>query len=185
MLILASASPRRQEILSMITANFEVALPEIEEIIPSDIPLQQAVIELARQKAEDVFKSYPTDIIIAADTVVELNGEIFGKPKDVKQAHYHLSSLSGGEHNVHTGVYLLSKTLKHGFCSTAKVCFDEISDAEIEGYISTDEPYDKAGSYAIQGIAGRFIKGITGDYYTVMGLPLNMLYRCLTDNNIL
>ncbi len=185
MLILASSSPRRKEILSMITTNFKVVVPTAEEIIPSNKTAQEAVVILAKQKAHEVFSAHSNDIVIASDTVVELNNEILGKPLSPDESRCHLNKLSGVTHNVHTGVHIMSNEHNYSFCSTAAVTFDHLTQAEIGDYINTKEPSDKAGSYAVQGLGGRFVKSISGDYYTVMGLPLNKLYRYLSDNKLL
>ncbi len=185
MIILASASPRRKEILSMITTDFKVVDPDIEEVIPQGTAPSDAVVLLARQKAENVFMRCSDDVIIASDTVVELEGEIFGKPTDRENSIYQLSRLSGKIHNIHTGVAVLSRTLDHTIYSTTSVQFDNVSQKEIEDYIATGETADKAGSYAIQGLGGRFVSKISGDYYTAVGLPLNLLYRFLLQNKVL
>ncbi len=185
MIILASASPRRSEILSTLTKNFKVISPEVEEIIPPDMSPTEAVVYLARLKAEAVQSRHSGDVIIAADTLVELNGEIFGKPTDTIHSEYQLGKLSGSTHNIHTGVAIISGEEYISFCTSSTVTLDVLSEKEIKEYIATGEPADKAGSYAIQGIAGRFITEMSGDYYATVGLPINSVYNHLKRMNIL
>ncbi len=185
MLLLASASPRRKEILSMIIDDFEIVQPVGEELVPIGMAPSDVAVYLAEQKANEVFAANREHVVIAADTVVELDGSIFGKPHHKEESITHLQSLSGRIHRVHTGVCIAANNNMHSFCATAEVAFDELSRQEIEEYVATGEPVDKAGSYAIQGLGGRFVKEIVGDYYTVMGLPLNLVYRHLKDNGFI
>ncbi len=161
----------------MITTDFIVVSPKFDEVIPQNLSPAEAVVYLALEKAKEVLHSHPNDTIIASDTIVELNGKIFGKPQDEEEAFFHLSSLSANTHNVHTGVAIISKDKAVSFCSTANVTFDKLSSEEIISYIKSGEPMDKAGSYGIQGLGGRFVSHINGDYYSIMGLPLNRVYR--------
>ncbi len=181
MIILASASPRRKEILSMITDDFKIVVPEFDETIPDGLSVTEAVMYLSKEKAKEIYEKQKDDMIIAADTIVELDGVIFGKPLDFEDSVRQLSALSGKIHNVHTGVTVMFKDEINTFCSSSNVTFDELSLEEIHEYINTGEPMDKAGSYAIQGIGAKYIKSLNGDFYAVMGLPLNELYRLITN----
>ena len=195
-IILASASPRRNELLEQIGAEFVVCPAKGEEIITEEEP-SAVVMELSRQKAEEVASGVltyneqhaelvtPQDIlVIGADTVVAYENQILGKPKNEEDARRMLSMLAGCGSAGHTGFALirLSDMAESCGCETTYVAFDEMSPEEIEAYISTDEPYDKAGAYGIQGRAALYIPGITGDYFNVMGLPLHAVYAAARDS---
>lgn len=180
-LLLASASPRRREILGMLELPFEAAPAKNEDSIDPGLPIDEAVGLVARGKAEEVAASHPGRIVIGADTVVAIDGKILGKPKDENQAHKMLSTLQGRTHEVYTGVWVCSPGGGSGFTDCAKVEFYPMSDAEIDAYIATGEPMDKAGAYGIQGKGMRNIRGISGDFYTVMGLPGARLWRFLKE----
>ena len=178
--VLASASPRRKEILSTLLSDFEIRVSESEEKPVASTP-EETVKAIAASKGLDVLlKASEKEIIIAADTLVFCDGEILGKPKGKADAKRILSLISGRTHYVATGVFV---GIKDGgsqeydvFSEKSEVMVDELSEEEIENYISTDEPYDKAGAYAIQGLFGKHIKGIKGDYYNIVGFPLNAFY---------
>ncbi|MBR3588351.1 MAG: septum formation inhibitor Maf [Clostridia bacterium] len=178
-IILASASPRRKELLTLAGIEYEVVVSQCEEILPDGITPDKAVEELARQKAEDVFSRNPDCMIIAADTVVALGNTILGKPKDEDDAFNMLSSLSGRRHTVFTGVCIKTKEKTDIFHVATDVEFYELSEKEINDYIATGEPMDKAGAYGIQGKGFVLVKGIHGDYYNVVGLPLAETVRHL------
>lgn len=178
-LILASASPRRSELLRLITADFLVVTSQADESLPAGIPPPQAVMLLARRKAEAVALSHPGDVIVGADTLVVLGDEIFGKPRDRQHAVDMLTALSGRTHAVHTGVCVCKADETDCFFKTAYVTFAAMDKQEIADYAASGEPDDKAGAYGIQGRGARFIAHIEGDYYTVMGLPVQALYRAL------
>ncbi len=171
-IILASASPRRKELLSLAGIEYTVVPSECKEILPENITPPRAVEELAKQKADDVFKRYPDCMIIAADTVVALGNVILGKPKDDDDAFQMLSSLSGNIHTVYTGVCIKTSDGEEVFHSATAVEFYKLTEEEIRDYIATGEPCDKAGSYGIQGKGSLLVKGINGDYFNVVGLPL-------------
>lgn len=171
-IILASASPRRKELLTLAGIEYEVIVSQCEEILPDGITPDKAVEELARQKAEDVFSRNSDAMIIAADTVVALGNTILGKPKDEADAFTMLSSLSGRRHTVYTGVCIKTKDKTDIFHVATDVEFYELSEKEIKDYIATKEPMDKAGAYGIQGKGFVLVKGIHGDYFNVVGLPL-------------
>lgn len=179
MLILASGSPRRRELLSLITDEFEVFVSGCDEFIPEGTPAEKVPGILAKQKALAVAKLRPEDTVIGSDTVVVLNGRIFGKPKDEEDAHAMLKALSGRKHFVYTGVAVAEKGEVRSFVQKTEVEFYELSDETIDKYIETLEPMDKAGSYGIQGKGSVLVKGIVGDYFNVMGLPVAETARFL------
>ena len=179
MIILASQSPRRKELLSMCGFEFEIKPAEADETLPEGISPKDAVEYLSKIKAEAIDDN--ENIIIGADTVVALGNEILGKPSDDEDAYNMLSSLSGKIHSVFTGVTLKKKDKIITFHSETEVEFYEITDEEIKNYIATGEHKDKAGSYAIQGFGGLFIKGIRGDYNNVVGLPVAELSRKIKE----
>ena len=179
MLILASQSPRRRELLSLITEDFEVIPAKGEERADRSLPPDKYVCELARHKAEEVAAAHPGAVVIGADTVVSAGGQILGKPADADDAQRMLRLLSGTEHSVFTGVCVISAGGQQVFCCETRVRFDELDDREIADYIASGEPFDKAGAYGIQGRGALLVGSISGDYYNVMGLPVNMLYRRL------
>ncbi len=181
-IILASASPRRREILSMLGVSFDVEVSKTEEVTIQTEP-DEIVKDLASQKAAAVAKHHIKEycMIIGSDTIVWLNGRVLGKPADEKEAKQMLKELSGNIHSVHTGVCIIKcengKMTKTCFADKADVTFAEMDEEEIDWYVSTGECKDKAGAYAVQGLGGRFVKGICGDFYTVMGLPMAALYK--------
>ncbi|MBM6619749.1 Maf family protein [Bacillus suaedaesalsae] len=176
-LILASSSPRRKELLTNLGITFDVSASTIEEIInPSHTP-EEVVVSLASQKARDVAKQYPNSIVVGADTIVVKNTNILGKPKDEEEAFKMLSMLSGTTHHVLTGVALVKAGSVHSFYVDTEVTFWPLSKEDIKQYIQSKEPFDKAGSYGIQGLGAAFVKEIKGDYFSVVGLPVSTLIR--------
>lgn len=183
-LILASQSPRRKEILNSVGLNFEVMPVDADETLPEGIEAADAVTLLARRKAKALLEAYPEfseSVILAADTLVECFGEILGKPEDKEDARRMLTMLCGCGSAVHTGICIAYKGKFATALETAYVTFDEMSPEEIEDYISTDEPYDKAGGYAVQGRAALYIAGVTGDWYSVVGLPIHAVKNLLDE----
>lgn len=182
-IILASSSPRRYELLQKITPDFEVKVSGCDETIPDNTLPGDAVSLLSERKARAVAAELDTDdyIIIASDTVVALDDMILGKPEDYNSAYNMLSKLSGRTHHVYSGVCILTNNSCDVFYERTAVTFNTLSDAEIRSYIESGEPMDKAGAYGIQGIAGKFITSINGDYYNVVGLPLSSLYTHIKD----
>lgn len=177
MIILASKSPRRKELLSFITTDFAVKSADVDETLPQGITPDKAVEYLSKIKAEP-FKN-ENDIVIGADTVVALDGKILGKPRDDADAFATLKMLSGREHSVFTGVSVIKGEKIEIFSVQTKVKMFELTDEEIEEYIATDEPFDKAGSYGIQGKGSLLVEKIDGDYFNVVGLPISRLNRVL------
>lgn len=175
-LILASASPRRKEILERLGLSFAVD-PARRELPPDpSLPAGQAVLAVARGKAEEVAERHPGTVVLGADTAVCLEGTLLGKPRDERHARAMLTALQGREHQVLTAVWVCAppvpgRPASGGFVSRARVRFYPMSGREIGEYIATGESMDKAGAYGIQGFGMRYIRDISGDYYTVMGLP--------------
>ena len=187
-LVLASASPRRRELLTNAGIPFIVQPSEIPEL-PREGEAPQACAErLAREKARDVFRQRPQDFVLGADTIVIVGGQILGKPRDAADAARMLRLLSGRTHQVTTGVCLIGPDRKGRSCledtrsETTLVIISELSDDDIQSYVATGEPLDKAGAYAIQGIASRWISRIEGDYFNVVGLPVSLVYQMLREN---
>jgi septum formation protein len=179
MLILASASPRRSELLRDAGIVFEVQPADVpEDPLPGE-PAKALAERLAREKAMAIARSRPTEVILGADTVVVIDGEILGKPADAGDAARMLRLLSGRRHEVITGVCLVAGGQWSVASETTSVTMSEISDDEIAEYVATGEPMDKAGAYAIQGIASRWIPRIEGDYSNVVGLPVALVWRML------
>lgn len=180
-LVLASASPRRRELLSQIGIEPEIVPSTVKEVITSDIP-EEAVMELSRQKAMDVARfQEPGTLVIGADTVVAVGGRILGKPGSHEEASRMISMLEGGDHQVYTGVTLIlcgqSEEKVHTFAERTDVSVYPMSKEEIRAYAESTEPMDKAGAYGIQGKFAAFIKGIDGDYNNVVGLPVGRVYQ--------
>ena len=174
-IILASASPRRRELLSMIFPDFEVIPSNVEEIIPEDIDIHSAPEYLSKIKALDIAKAYPEALVIGADTSVIIDNKILGKPKNKAEAYDMIKSLSGNEHFVITGCTIIYGENIVSFSEKTSVFFNDLSEQEILDYINTDEPYDKAGGYGIQGKGALLVNKIDGDYFNVVGLPVSKL----------
>ncbi len=181
-IILASASPSRRELLEQIGVNFSIKPSTCEEVITETSP-KKVVESLSLQKAADVAKNEGINTItIGSDTIVAMDDKIFGKPKDREDAFNMLKALSGKTHQVYTGVTFIIKHkdmdnfIIHTFHSKTDVVMKEMTESEINWYLDTNEPYDKAGAYAIQGYSAIFIDKINGDYNTVVGLPVSMIY---------
>lgn len=173
--ILASKSPRRREILSELGLKFEILTADTDETCMLTDP-HAYVEELSLRKASAVIDKIDSDtIIIASDTIVVCNGEILGKPRDRSDAKRMLDMLSNSKHDVISGIALISKSKAVAASETTHVFFDTMTEADKEIYLNSSEPYDKAGAYAIQGLASMWIKGIDGDYFNVVGLPVKRL----------
>ena len=186
-IILASASPRRKELLSQIDIPYDVIPSKKEEVITSTVP-SEIVMELAKQKAEDVVKSENCidKIVLGADTIVAMNGEVMGKPKDEAEAFTMISKLQNATHQVYTGVSLSylnedDKIISHVFYEETLVNVYPMSEQEILDYRATGTCMDKAGAYGIQGCFAAYIKGIEGDYNNVVGLPIGRVYQELKN----
>lgn len=176
-IVLASASPRRKEILENLGLEFEICPSDVDESIKETMSPEDAVIEVSKRKALSCLEKYKKDaLVISADTVVCLDNKIIGKPKDKEDAFDILKSLSGKEHFVFTGYTLLEEDKIVTGAVKTKVVFKELSDEEILWYIDTKEPLDKAGAYGIQGKGSVFVKEISGDYLNVVGLPVSEIF---------
>lgn len=180
-LVLASASPRRRELLAQIGIVPEIVPSTIEEKLTTDVP-EQAVMELSRQKAEDVARfQKPGTLVVGADTVVSAAGKILGKPASHEEAFQMISMLEGKVHQVYTGVTLIfcgqKANERRTFAEKTEVCVYPMTEEEIWDYADGEEPMDKAGAYGIQGKFAAFIKGIDGDYNNVVGLPVGRVYQ--------
>lgn len=178
-IILASQSPRRRELMEMLQIPYEAIVSEVEEIVPDDIAPGALVETLAQQKAQAVFLQHPDACVIGADTIVYIDGEIVGKPKDDLDAQRILKKLAGRAHDVYTGVAVLTPKGAEVRHDVTHVTFAPMTPQEIDWYVGTGEPRDKAGAYGIQGPGGVFVDRVEGNYFTVIGLPLPLLYRML------
>mgnify|MGYP001251762163 CR=1 FL=1 len=178
--ILASSSPRRRELLLRLQTPFDIILPDVDEsIISPDGSPETYCTALAELKANDISQHYPSDWVIGADTIVVLDNQIMGKPKDKAQAQTMLETLSGKTHQVYTGVCIKNseKSAHHLFAEITMVTFREIEKADINHYIESCPPYDKAGSYGIQDWSAVFVQEIKGCYDNVVGFPISRFYQ--------
>lgn len=183
--IVASASPRRRELLQNIGYSFEIIPSDADESCDDSLSPEELVKELAERKAKSVFFRNPAAVVFGCDTVVEYKGTVLGKPKNHDEAKEMLSMLSGKVHNVHTGVCITDGEKTSTFVSTVRVEFYELSKELIESYVATNESDDKAGAYGIQGLGSVLVKGIEGDYFSVVGLPVAETVRVLSDFGVL
>lgn len=175
-LVLASKSPRRRELMALITPDFEAVCSDSDESGLETLSPEELCTQLARRKCFAVASGYPDGCVIGCDTVVYKYGEVLGKPRSKGDALRMLRLLSGSGHTVYTGVCVSLAGKAHEFCCRTGVRFFPIPEDELLRYADSDEPYDKAGGYAIQGGMARFIESIDGDYFNVMGLPVSRLY---------
>lgn len=178
-MILASGSPRRQELLGMVTKDYTVKVSQVDEsaiTAPNPAALAQA---LGRAKCLAVSRENPGELVLGCDTVVEFQGQVFGKPKDREDARRMLTALSGNTHLVHTGVCLARDGKVLSRVETSEVDFLPIDREDLEAYLDTPEPYDKAGGYAIQSHAALWCTAIRGTYFNIMGLPVCLVAQML------
>lgn len=175
--ILASQSPRRKQLLEQAALSFTVIPSQVNEHFNLNVPPEEAVTQLAADKARSILQKYPDRIVLGADTVIAIDGEILGKPRDEADAAVMLRRLSGRTHDVITGVALLSSAKERVFAEKTEVAFYPLTDDEINDYIKSGEPFDKAGAYGIQGLGATLVKRISGDYNAVVGLPLAKVFR--------
>ncbi len=178
-IMLASQSPRRKALLEQVGISFLVQSAQIDEVFDYTLPLPARIERLAYEKASAVRQSHRDDIVIGADTVVCFNDHILGKPHNAQEAKDMLRMLSGQTHQVISAVAILSKQKEECFHSISEVSFYELSEDEIEAYVASGEPLDKAGAYGIQGKGAIFVAKIVGDYYNIVGLPIAELIRRL------
>lgn len=185
-IILASASPRRAQLLEQIGLTFSILESGVPEDDDTETDPALLAAQLSVRKAAAVAQTIASGIVIAADTVVSVDGEILGKPKDREEAIFMLRRLSGKRHNVLTGVTVIVRPEdeRHTHVETTAVVMREIADAEMDWYVDSGEPYDKAGGYGIQGRAAVFVDRLEGCYFNVVGLPLSALWSILAKRNI-
>lgn len=176
-IVLASKSPRRKELLEKCNVAFTLDPADIDETLDITQGLQKAIEKLSYEKAKTVLDRHTDTIVIGSDTIVTIHDKVLGKPKDEKDAFDMLKQLQGNTHEVITAVTFLSTKRIYQNVSVSKVTFAPMSDEEIYTYIATGECLDKAGAYGIQGYGGRYITHIDGDYYTIMGFPLHIVYE--------
>ena len=176
--ILASTSPRRHELIRLTGYAFETIGPNVDETMNNTLEVEARIIDVARRKAEAVAHNFSEeDTILACDTVVVCDDVVLGKPKTKEEARKMIRLLAGRKHRVITGCVLKKGEKTKEFYEDAIVTFSKIQDDEIEAYLKTEEFYGKAGGYAVQGYAARFVTALEGDYYSVMGLPVSRVYR--------
>lgn len=176
-LILASASPRRKELMSLAGFDFEVVTADVDEVLDASLLPCELVMSLSFQKASAVAKDNLDATVIGADTVVVLGGKVLGKPHSEEEAVHMLRELSGNTHEVYTGVCIIKGDRAHTFYECTKVTFWPLEDKLIAEYVASKEPMDKAGAYGIQGKGCVLVKGIDGDYFNVVGFPVSRFCR--------
>ena len=179
MLVLASASPRRQELIKLIDNDIIICPSDADESYSAETPAESVPEILAVRKAAEVSKKYPNDTVVGCDTSVIIGNEILGKPKNDEDAKRMLKLLAGDTHKVITGCAIFKNGKTVSFSETTEVTFFPLNDKDIEDYIATNEPFDKAGAYGIQGKGSLLVKGINGDYFNVVGLPVAKLNKVL------
>ncbi len=176
-LILASSSPRRKELLQNLRLQFQISSSDADETFDSKLSPSEVVMELAQRKAQAVFQENQDAYVIGSDTIVVADGQILGKPENEAEAFQMLKRLSGTQHDVYTGVAILSAKGSACFYEKTEVTFWELSDLEISSYVRSGEPLDKAGAYGIQELGSMLVKKINGDYFAVVGLPVSRTVR--------
>jgi septum formation protein len=176
-LVLASSSPRRKELLKNLHLTFEISSSEVDESFNPELMPEEIVTDLANRKAKVVAQQYPESFVIGADTIVVANNRILGKPQTESEAAEMLSMLSGKTHAVYTGVSIIQGNTQRSFFEKTEVTFWELTQDEINAYIKSGEPFDKAGGYGIQGFGSMLVKQISGDYFAVVGLPVSRTVR--------
>lgn len=179
-IILASGSPRRKELLTQLGLSFRVLVSDADESVDKSLPPAEQVALISRRKAEAAAAEVDPDaLVIAADTIVALEGRVMGKPHSAEEAVQMLTALQGNTHQVYTGLTLLQGGRAESHVECTAVTFRPMTGAEIKAYVASGEPMDKAGAYGIQGLGGVFVEGIQGDYFNVMGLPICRLGMAL------
>ena len=179
--ILASGSPRRKELLKFLDIDFTIKVSDICEDLKEELSFPNIVMDLAVQKAQHIAKDNKNQYVLGFDTLVIHENKALGKPVNREDAFNMIRSLSGKKHQVLTGCAIIFNDSVDQFYDSAEVEFNNMTDLEINEYLDTNEPFDKAGAYGIQGFGARYIRGIKGDYYSVMGVPLQKLYNKLRD----
>ncbi|MEG0832554.1 MAG: Maf family protein [Oscillospiraceae bacterium] len=184
-IILASKSPRRRELFSLITESFECAVSDVDESSLGCLLADELCSSLASLKAHSIFVKNKDCCVVGCDTVVEKDGVVLGKPKNKAEARKMLLSLSGSAHSVYTGVCVAAPSFEKTVICRTNVEFFDIPASDIEAYIDSAGPYDKAGGYGIQDFAARYLNRLDGDYFNVMGLPVSRIYAILLQNNFI
>lgn len=180
-IILASASPRRRELMGVITESFEIITADVDETIKEGTPPTEAVMELSLKKAKAVSEKHAGRTVIGADTIVVCDGTILGKPENSEHAYEMLKMLSGRTHSVLTGVTITDGQKTDTFYVSSEVTFFQLTEDEILSYVAGGEPDDKAGAYAIQGKGSLFVEKINGDYFNIVGFPVSEVNRHLKN----
>ncbi|MCJ7839898.1 Maf family protein [Lederbergia sp. NSJ-179] len=183
-LILASTSPRRKELLQKLNIPFTTFSPNVDESICQKLSPEDTVLTLSSRKANVAAQQFPAATIIAADTIVVSEHKILGKPKSRQEAKQMLCKLSGKRHFVFTGVTVIDEKKVESFYEKTAVDFWPLTNEEINKYLDSGEPFDKAGAYGIQGSGALFVKSIHGDYFSVVGLPISRLFRLLVEKRL-
>ena len=178
-IILASQSPRRRELISLLGVPYQVIPAMGEEIFDENLGIEENLINISKSKTDEVFMQFPEATVVGGDTVVVYKNEVLQKPLDEQDAKAMLEKLSGNTHEVWTAISMKSSKHEENFVVKAQVSFYDINEAEIKKYIDSGEPMDKAGSYNIDGYGALFIKEVVGDYFAVMGLPIASVYQKL------
>ena len=183
-IILASASPRRREILENVKVDFTIVKSNIEEVILENEPAKEVAMRLAFEKCMDIASKNKNDLVIGADTIVVLDDTILGKPKDEEDAYRMIKLLSNKRHQVITGISLINLSLDKKVIDyvVSEVTFKDLSEETIRDYINTKESLDKAGAYGIQGYGGLLVKSISGDYFNIVGLPISKISDLLKEH---
>lgn len=184
-IVLASSSPRRKELMALSGIPFEVFTADIDEACEGAV--QERVMQIAQRKALAAATKFPNEFILAADTLVFMSGKVLGKPTDELQARQMLQMLSGQSHKVYTGVCIINgiSSLIDTRYDETTVIFSGLDDKDIDGYIASGEPMDKAGAYAVQGMGGMFVESLSGSYSNVIGLPMALVRRMLIENGFM
>ena len=177
--VLASQSPRRHELLKFLDIDFTIKASDICEDLKEELSFPEVVMDLAIQKAVHVSEEFPNQYVLGFDTLVIFEGKALGKPINFQDGFNMLRKLSGNKHRVLTGCAIVKDDYIDSFYDFADVTFNHMTDEEIEEYLNTNEPFDKAGSYGIQGYGAKYISKVEGDFYSVMGVPLQKLYNKL------
>ncbi len=180
-LVLASGSPRRKELLRNVKLSFNVSVSNIDETIDETLTPEEKVMAIALKKAKAIVNQFPDSYILAADTAVVFQNQFLGKPKSEQESIHVLKTLSNQTHEVVTGVAILFKDTQKLFFERTEVTFWDLTDEEIQAYVASGEPKDKAGSYGIQGLGSALVKHIKGDYFSVVGLPVSRTLRELRN----
>lgn len=176
-IILASNSPRRKDLMKYLNVDYEIIPSAVEEVINPKLEHEELVMDLAFQKAYDIFRNNKDAIVLGFDTLVIVDDYVLGKPVDKEEAKLFLNILSNRTHRVITGCAIITNGYSKSFYSDALVNFAKLSDEEIIEYIETKEPLDKAGAYGIQGYGAKFVTSIKGDYFTIVGFPISKIYK--------